>query len=145
VKNCETNNFNFNPVNLILDLSFPPLRLNQSHAVLINAKSCQLSFSKRRIHLLPQTCTILTDEGKVNMLGSSSYQGCTLWIVHGTCAAHGLYWFPWKSGSSLLRHFTRTVCFPTTMRIWCEFYCALNILAILLMVFAFSIAVYVIG
>jgi hypothetical protein len=54
---------------------------------------------KRRIHLLPQSCTILTDEGKVNTPGSSSNQGgdiiasnpakedCTLWIVYGTRAA----------------------------------------------------------
>jgi hypothetical protein len=59
---------------------------------------CPISLSKRRIRLLPQTCTILTDEGEVDMPGSSSSQGGdiiasnpakgyhTLWIVHGTCA-----------------------------------------------------------
>jgi hypothetical protein len=109
--------------------------------------------------LLPQTCTILTDGGIVDTPGSSSNQGGggiiasnpakdyrSLWVVHGTCAA--IAWailVPLAIGSSLLRQFIGNVCFPQNVGLWFEFHRALNMLAILLTIVAFSIAVYIIG
>jgi hypothetical protein len=109
---------------------------------------CLISFSKRRIYLLPQTCTLLADEGNFDTLGSSSNQvgGIiasnhakdyrTLWIVHGTCAT--LAWailVPLAIGSLLLRHFIGNV-FPQNVGLWFELHRALNILAILLTIIA---------
>jgi hypothetical protein len=105
---------------------------------------------------LPQTCTILTDEGVVETQGTGGGGGTVitntakdyrnLWVVHGICAA--IAWailVPFAIGSSLLRQFIGSVCFPQQEVLWFAFHRALNVLAILLTIVAFSIAVYIIG
>ena len=122
--------------------------------------SNQLGYHAKRggFTLLPQTCTILND-GVIESQGNSSQQQGggilttntakdyrTLWVVHGICAA--IAWailVPLAIGSSLLRQVIGNVCFPQHVGLWFAFHRALNILAILLTIVAFSVAVYIIG